>query len=112
MDALAVYQKAILEVINESKAYYQGETNPLEVIAIIDEKGHHYQLLMLGWEDEDYTFQCLFHLDIKDGKVWIQWNDTDLPIEQELLRKGVPASQIVLGLKHPEYRQYSDFARS
>ncbi|MEM1122864.1 MAG: element excision factor XisI family protein, partial [Bacteroidota bacterium] len=57
-----------------------------------------------------YVFQCLFHLDIIDHKIWIQWNDTDLPIENELMKLGVQADEIVLGLKHPNHRIYSDFA--
>jgi uncharacterized hydantoinase/oxoprolinase family protein len=38
-------------------------------------------------------------LDIKDGKVWIQKNDTDRLIAQELVGLGVAREDIVLGLQ-------------
>ena len=69
-----------------------------------------FQLLMLGWEDKHYVFQCLFHLDIINGKIWIHWNDTDLLIEDELVKKGVPPKEIVLGLRSPASRENTDFA--
>ena len=65
---------------------------------------------MQGWRDKDYTFQCLFHLDIIDEKIWIQWNNTACEIEIELLKKGVAADEIVIGLKSPAFRKYTDFA--
>ena len=65
---------------------------------------------MLGWQGDDYIFQCLVHIDIKQEKIWIQWNDTEYTIADTLVKKGVLPSEIVLGLKHPDYRQYTDFA--
>lgn len=110
MDKIKKYQKQIINILEENAKYYKGTTNPLAVNVIADTKNNHFQLLMLGWEDKEYIFQCLFHLDIIDGKVWIQWNDTDSPIEETLLKKGIPAEHIVLGLKHPKRRKYTDFA--
>ncbi len=65
---------------------------------------------MQGWRDKDYTFQSLIHLDIINEKIWIQWNNTTCEIEIELLKKGVAANEIVLGVKSPEFRTYTDFA--
>ncbi|WZI67234.1 MAG: element excision factor XisI family protein [Gloeotrichia echinulata DVL01] len=46
-------------------------------------------------------YACYIHLDIKDGKIWIQHNMTEADIGQELVEKGVPASDIILGLHPP-----------
>ena len=110
MDKLKFYQKSIKEIYKNIAKGYKGTTNPLEVQLICDEKNHHYQLLMLGWQGDDYIFQCLVHIDIKQEKIWIQWNDTEYSIGEDLVKKGIPTSEIVLGLKHPDYRQYTDFA--
>ncbi|MEK7254914.1 MAG: XisI protein [Bacteroidota bacterium] len=110
MDKIKHYEAIIIQLLEEIGKYYKGTTNPLNLQVIVDEKNRHYQLLMQGWDENGYTFQCLCHLDIIDGKVWIQWNDTEEPLEVELMKMGVPASDIVLGLKRPEYRQYTDFA--
>jgi hypothetical protein len=42
------------------------------------------------------------HLDIKHGKIWIQRNETDELIAQELVAMGIARKEIVLGLQ-PEF---------
>jgi hypothetical protein len=42
------------------------------------------------------------HLDIEDGKIWIQRNETDRLIAQKLVEMGIAREHIVLGLQ-PEY---------
>ena len=110
MDKIKCFQKHIQQLLQENADYYKGTTNPLMVQVISDLVNNHFQLLMLGWHQKQYTFQCLFHLDIIDNKIWIQWNDTDFPIEEELMKRGVLAQEIVLGLKHPNKRALTDFA--
>lgn len=110
MDRIKTYQKAIIDIFQDVSEYYKGTTNPRAVRILADRENHHYQLLMYGWEGDDYTFQTLFHLDIIDEKIWIQWNSTAVPVEEELLKAGIPASNIVLGVKHPSYREFTDFA--
>jgi len=48
-------------------------------------------------------------LDIKDNKIWIQHNMTEADLGQELVAKGVPASDIVLGLHPPYKRPYTNY---
>jgi len=112
MDRVTFFQNTIIEILKDNAAYYKGTTNPLNLSVISDLQNNHFQLLMQGWESENYIFQCLFHLDIINEKIWIQWNDTDFPIEEELLKYGVTSDEIVLGLKHPKFRTYTDFAYS
>lgn len=110
MERVKFYQDLIISILKENADYYKGTTNPLNLYVIEDKKNNHFQLLMLGWENDHYVFQCLFHLDIINGKIWVQWNDTDFPIEQELIKRDVPAGDIVLGLKHPKRRENTGFA--
>ena len=50
------------------------------------------------------------HLQIRNGKIWIQHDGTDRPVADALLEAGVPKEDIVLGF-HPEnVRQYTEFA--
>ena len=110
MDKIKLYQQSITEIYKDIAKIYKGTTNPLDVHLVLDKERHHYQLLMLGWRGDDYIFQSLLHTDIKEGKIWIQWNTTEYPFEEELVKKGIPPSEIVLGMKHPDYRQYTDYA--
>ncbi len=105
MDRIAFFQKTITETLKDSADYYKGTTNPLNVIVIEDMKNNHFQLLMQGWDEDDYIFQCLLHLDIIENRIWIQYNNTDIVIEDELIKSGVKPNEIVLGLKHPRFRE-------
>jgi hypothetical protein len=49
-------------------------------------------------------------MDIKDGKIWVQQDTTDVPIVQRLLDAGVPKSDIVLGFHAPYKRALAGFA--
>ena len=110
MDRIKFFQDVIIDILKDNAAYYKGTTNPLNLLVISDKENNHFQRLMQGWRDKDYTFQSLIHLDIINEKIWIQWNNTACEIEIELLKKGVAANEIVLGVKSPEFRTYTDFA--
>ena len=72
---------------------------------VIDPIGHHYLLMMVGWNGERRQYESLIHLDIKDGKIWIQSDGTEVGIANELVEAGVPPEDIVLGFKSPFKRQ-------
>jgi hypothetical protein len=48
-----------------------------------------YQLMRVGWQ-EMKCYHTTMHFDIKDGKIWIQQNMTDVDLGQELVDLGVP----------------------
>jgi len=64
----------------------------------------HFELVYHGWEGNRRVHSVPFHLDIIDGKIWIQHDGTDRPIAIELERSGVPKDDIVLGFHSAENR--------
>jgi hypothetical protein len=52
----------------------------------------------------------VFHLRIIDGKIYIEWDDTERGITGELLELGVGKDDIILGFICPEYRQFTGFS--
>jgi hypothetical protein len=52
------------------------------------------------------------HLEIINGKVWVQYDGTEDGITDELLKAGIPKEHIVLGFHEPEVRPYTGFAIS
>jgi hypothetical protein len=44
----------------------------------------------------------VIHLDLIDGKIWIQYEGTNWPVADELLQAGVPKEDIVLGFQPEE----------
>ncbi|GAK60598.1 FdxN element excision controlling factor protein [Candidatus Vecturithrix granuli] len=82
----------------------------IETEVVFDTEHDHYQLVNVGWQDEHRIYGCVVHIDIKDDKLWIQHNGTELPVAEDLARLGIPKDHIVLGFQAPIRRQYSDFA--
>ena len=54
-------------------------------------------------------YNCFIHLDIKDGKIWIQRNQTDRSFADELVQMGIAKEEIVLGVQPPYAREYTGF---
>ena len=67
-------------------------------------------LFRTGWDGERRMHHCIFHFDIKDGKIWLQANNTDIEIDLELAEMGITKEEIVVGFHRPSRREYSDFA--
>jgi len=113
MDKVTKYQVIIKEILVTYADYYNGSKNPIKTQIIFDEERHHYLLMSVGWEGRNMIYGTSFHIDIKeDGKVWVQQDNTDAVIVDELLRKGIPKSEIVLGFHPPFIRPHTEFAAS
>jgi XisI protein len=80
-----------------------------EVQTLFDTEHDHYQLLHVGWRNNKRSFGCILHLDIKQGKIWIQHDGTEVGIANQLVELGVPKQDIILAFHEPEVRQYTDF---
>ena len=106
------YQKAITEILQAEARNFSLQPE-LQDHIVTDKEHNHFQLLRIGWVDDDRILQILIHIDIKpDGKVWIQENLTELAVDDELVKKGVPPTDIVLGMHPPSYRKFTEFAES
>ena len=111
MDKLEFYRQCIQKILTEySKSPpVNGE---IEVQTIFDTKNDHYQVVDLGWDKHRRIYNCVMHFDIKNGKIWIQRNQTDDVLAEELARMGVAKEDIVIGLQ-PEYvREYAGYGVS
>ena len=53
---------------------------------------------------------CMVHVEIKNGKIWIQQDGSEEGIATELWAAGISKDQIVLGFKSPQSRVYTGFA--
>ncbi len=108
MDTLKDYQQIIERVLTDYAQipYAYGE---IETKTVFDRVKDRYLLMDVGW-DKRRVHGCLVHLDIIDGKVWIQRDGTEDGIAIELEAAGIPKSQIVLAFRPPEIRQYTGYA--
>lgn len=111
MDKIKKYRTVIQKILSEY-ASYKSPYGDVENQTIFDREHDHYQIVHLGWENNKRVYGCSIHLDIKNDKVWIQHNTTDIDIAQELVELGIPREDIVLGFQSPLLRQYTEYAVS
>jgi len=109
VDKLTRYRQYIQELLQEY-SQYKPSYGEVEVEQIIDPVHDHYQLMSVGWDGDDRIYGCLFHLDIKDGKIWIQHDGTEEGLANRLVAWGVPKTDIVLAFHAPFRRQFTGFA--
>jgi XisI protein len=49
----------------------------------------------VGWDKDRRVHGCLVHIDLIDGKIWIQRDGTEDGIAADLERAGIPKEDIV-----------------
>jgi hypothetical protein len=114
MDSIDQYRKIIQDVLSRyiDIEYAHGDFHNLPVF---DCEHDHYLIMSQGWDSGHHTkgkrvHGCLLHVDLIDGKVWIQRDGTEDGIAKELLEAGIPRDRIVLGFHPPEVRPFTDYA--
>ncbi len=111
MDRLELYRKSIKTFLKQyAKTINQHPDAGVEIELVFDTENDHYLLLDIGWNGENRVYHCIFHFDIKDGKIWLQENNTDIEVDEDLEEMGISKKEIVVGFHYPAMREYSDFA--
>lgn len=77
---------------------------------LFDSQNDSYAVIAEGWEGEERIHFVVAHLEIINGKVWIQADNTDVAIARELEAAGIPKSDIVLGFRPPSVRPFTEYA--
>ncbi|NJK52724.1 MAG: XisI protein [Leptolyngbyaceae cyanobacterium SU_3_3] len=108
MDRLNQYRQCI-QTLLKNYAATPIANGDIESQAVFDVPNDHYQIMNVGWDGDRRVHSCVVHLDIKDGKIWVQHNATELHIAQELAAMGIPKQDIVLGFQVPYVREYTEF---
>ena len=109
MDRIATYREIVKRIINEYAAL-KPSYGDIEVETIFDESRDHYEMIYTGWDEWRRIHGSVIHVDLRDGKVWIQHDGTEDGIANELLQAGIPHEHIVLGFHPPDQRKYTPFA--
>jgi hypothetical protein len=109
MDRVEQYRAIVRRLIEE---YAEGRPSHGQIAseAIVDRDKDHYEVVHVGWDQERRIHGSVVHVDIIDGKVWIQHDGTDRPIAEELMAAGVPREDIVLGFHPARVRHLTGFA--
>ena len=109
------YRSIIVNILKHYAAmpYTNPKLNPqdeLEEQLIIDTQNDHYQILNIGWEGAQRVYYPIFHIDIKNSKVWVQEDASDSDLVGKLEEQGVDKADIVLAFHAPFKRPYTGYA--
>ncbi|MEA5593430.1 XisI protein [Rivularia sp. UHCC 0363] len=108
MDTLERYRQIVSDLIYDY-AKYKPSHGEIETEAIINPETDHYEVMHVGWDGQRRIHGCVVHIDIIQGKIWIQHDGTNRPVAEEFLEAGVPKEDIILAFHPPQVRQYTDF---
>ena len=108
MDRLNYYRQGIYNFLDKYVGVWKEEG--IETQLVIDSERDHYMLIRIGWEGNKRINYAVFQFDIKDDKIWVQENTTDVEIDREFEEMGISKKELVIGFHHPSMREYSDYA--
>ena len=111
MAELDQYRNIVQKLLHDY-ASYSNDTHTVDAELILDTIRDHYQLVHVGWQNGRRVYGCVLHLDIKNGKIWLQHNGTESDIAAELVDMGIPKTHIVIGFHSPFKRQFTEYAVS
>ena len=106
---LETYREIVQKFLGKYASYTPSH-GEIEVQKLFDTQEDHYQVLGVGWDGKQRVYGCSIHLDIKDGKIWLQLNNTELDVARELVEMGVLRTDIVIGFQPLWMREVSGYA--
>lgn len=108
MDKLERYRQIVQRLIREY-AGYKPAHGQIETEAIVDRERDHYEVMHIGWDGVRRVHGAVVHIDICDGKIWVQYDGTSRPVAEELVAAGIPREDIVLAFHPAELRPLTGF---
>jgi hypothetical protein len=90
--------------IKQELTFYGGRRGlepRTETVCVFDDTTQNYMLVLLTWENGERISLPMVHIRIKNGKVVIEQNTTDIELDRLLLEAGVPYADLVLGEEAP-----------
>jgi hypothetical protein len=100
----------IVHRVIEDYAKDEPSRGQITTETIVDRDRDHYEVMHVGWQDQRRVHGSVVHIDIIDGKVWIQHDGTNRPVAEELMAAGIPKEDIVLGFYPDDVREFTGFA--
>ena len=77
MDKLNSYRQLVRELLLE-RSKLRSPHDPIQSQKIFETEGDHYQLVNVGWKDNNTRiYGCILHVDIKGDKIWVQHDGTE-----------------------------------
>jgi len=108
METFSHYRQVITTVLSDlAEATAQDD---VEALLLFDATHDNYLLLAAGWDGVRRIHHIIAHLRIRNGKIWVEADNTDTELAQRLLDHGVAREAIVLAFYSPQKRALTEFA--
>jgi XisI protein len=102
--------RTIIKQLLTQYATHKPSHGDIETQTIFDTENDHYQIVSVGWDKKHRVYGCSIPIDIKNEKIWLQTNNTELDIGQDIIAMGVSKENIVIGFQPPYMRSFSGYA--
>lgn len=109
MDSIAEYA-ALVERVMRGYASFLSSKREVEATLVIDSAMSQFLLLYVGWDGPRRVHHVAVHVEVRGDRVWLQCDNTDLVVAEDLVAAGIPKSSIVLGFRAPELRPHTGYA--
>jgi hypothetical protein len=109
MDTTTTY-RTIIQAVLRSYIGVDSINGSICNETLFDVSTYRYAVMSVGWNGPQRIHSCLIHVDIIQGKVWIQWDGTEDAIAERLEAAGIPKHGIVLGFRPETIRPYTEYA--
>ena len=103
-------QVSIENVLRECARFYASQK--ARTLTVFDRQNGQFLLIDEGWDGFKHIHRVWVHVELRDGKFWIQKDGMEDGIAVDLMNAGIPKERIVLAFQHPGRRQYGEFAVS
>lgn len=111
MATVTNYADVVRDILTRVAGHLKRLPKPgVETLLIEDSALGVFLLRRLGWHAGDRVDNTVIFARVRDGKVWIEDDHTDLSFYDELVRAGVPQSDIVLAFNDPGTRPLAESA--
>ena len=111
MGNVMTYADTVRSILKRVTEHLKKIPKPgVETILLENDTRDVFVLIRLGWHERSRVNNIVIFARIRDSKVWIEQDNTDLCFADELLHAGIPGEDIVLAFQPPEYRHLTEFA--
>jgi hypothetical protein len=100
MDKVSRHRELVEDLLREFSTH-KPSYGEVDVETIFDPVQCHYQLVNVGWHGQSRVHGCVMHIDVKDGKIRIQYDGTEEGVADRLVAAGVPKRRDCPGFSVP-----------
>lgn len=109
VDKLTRYRQIVRAVLEEFAAWAYKPGKGVRGDVLYDSTRDAFVLVECGWDGRRRMNGLIYHVELIDGQVWVQFDATNRPIAQQLARAGISREDIILGEKPPELWKDTDY---